>query len=524
MIDIPENINLAEYYLDRNVTLGRGDKVAVYYKDRTYTYAELVAYSNRVGNFLKSLGVEIEDRVMMIVNDSPEFVASWYGIIKIGAVATDVYSFLRPKDYEYFFNYTRAKVAIVDALALPNIEPIINKAKYLKHLVVIGQPDSAHAHLSFESLVESSSGELEVEETCADDVALWKFTSGSTGKPKGVQLTHRNSIYNFQTYGLQVLGLQSDDIVIAVPKLFFGYARDIAMVYCFGSGASVVLFSERTTAERIFDYVEKYRCTVLVNVPTMINAMINLPGAAERDLSSLRFCTSAGEALPEELYHRWKKMLGVEVLNCIGSCELYHMYISNRLGRVKPGSLGEMVPGYSAKICNAEGEIVPDGEEGVLWVQADSQGLGYWQAHAKSRQTFQGMWVNTGDLFRKDSEGYYWFVGRSGELLKVGGIFVAPLEIENCLLSHPAVGEVAVIGAPDAQGLIKPKAFIAVKAGHAASPELATELQRYVKEKLSPYKYPRTIEFMGKLPKNSNDKIDIKALKEIGMRHDRAAV
>jgi benzoate-CoA ligase len=217
-------------------------------------------------------------------------------------------------------------------------------------------------------------------------------------------------------------------------------------------------------------------------------------------------------------------MFDVEVLNCIGSCELYHMYISNRLGRVKPGSLGEMVPGYDAKICNAEGEIVPDGEEGVLWVQADSQGLGYWQAHAKSRQTFQGIWVNTGDLFRKDPEGYYWFVGRSGDLLKVGGIFVAPLEIENCLLSHPAVGEVAVIGAPDAQGLIKPKAFIAVKAGHEAGPELAAELQRYVKEKLSPYKYPRAVEFMEKLPKNSNDKIDIKALKEIGMRHDRAAV
>lgn len=522
MIDIPEQINLAEYYLDRNLALGRGDRVAVHYRNRTFTYAEMVAYSNRVGNFLKRLGVEIEDRVMMIVNDSPEFVASWYGIIKIGAVATDVYSYLRPKDYEYFFNYTRAKVAIVDADALPSIEPILDQAKHLKHVVVIGRSTPPHKHLAFESLVEASSDELEVEKTSADDVALWKFTSGSTGKPKGVLLTHRHSIYNFQAYGQQVLGLQPDDIVIAVPKLFFGYARDIAMVYCFGSGASVVLFPERTTPERIFDHVEKHRCTVLVNVPTMINAMINSPAAAGRDLSSLRFCTSAGEALPEELYHQWKKRFGVEVLNCIGSCELYHMYISNRLGRVKPGSLGEMVPGYEAKICNAAGEIVPDGEEGVLWVKGDSQALGYWQAQAKSRQTFQGMWVNTGDLFRKDAEGYYWFVGRSGDLLKVGGIFVAPLEIENCLLSHPAVGEVAVIGAPDAQGLIKPKAFIAVKAGHAAGPGLAAELQRYVKEKLSPYKYPRTIEFMEKLPKNSNDKIDIKALKAIGMRPDGA--
>jgi len=522
MVDIPEKINLAQFYLDRNLDLNRGAKTAVYYKDKTYSYAQLVAYSNKVGNFLKALGVEMEDRVLMVINDSPEFVASWYGIIKIGAVATDVYSYLRAKDYAYFLNYTRAKVAIVDAAALPRMESVLTQSPYLKHVVVIGGAGSDQ--LSFETLVENASADLAVAPTHADDVALWKFTSGSTGQPKGVMLTHRNSLFNYQTYGRQVLGLAPDDIVLSVPKLFFGYARDIGMVYGFGSGAAVALFPERTTAEGIFDYVEKYRATVLVNVPTMINAMINLPNAAERDLSSLRFCTSSGEALPEQLYRRWKQMFGVEILNCIGSCELYHVYITNRFGRVKPGSLGELVPGYEAKIADEDGIALAEGEEGILWIKGDSQGLGYWQAYAKSRRTFRGTWLNTGDLFRRDPDGYYWFLGRSGDLLKVGGIFVAPLEIENCLLGHPAVREAAVIGAPDPQGLIKPKAYVVVREGRKSGPELASELQQYVKNKLAPYKYPRWVNFLPQLPKNSNGKVDTKTLKEMESVNASAAL
>lgn len=522
MIEIPEKINMAQFYLDRNLELNRGDKTAIYYKDRTYSYAQLVSFSNKVGNFLKTLGVEVEDRVLMVVNDSPEFVASWYGIIKIGAVPTDVYSYLRAKDYDYFLNYTRAKVAIIDADALPRMEPVLGNSKYLKHVVVIG--GSGSDYLSFEKMVEKASNDLEIEQTHADDVALWKFTSGSTGQPKGVQLTHRNSLFSYHTYGLQVLGLRPDDIVLTVPKMFFGYARDIAMVFGFGSGASVVLFPERTRAEGIFDYIEKFRPTVLVNVPTMINAMINLPNAVERDLSSLRFCTSSGEALPEELYRRWKQLFDVEILNCIGSCELYHVYISNRLGRVKPGSLGELVPGYDSKIADEHGVEIAEGQEGILWVKGDSQGLGYWLAYAKSRQTFRGTWLNTGDLFRRDSDGYYWFLGRSGDLLKVGGIFVAPLEIENCLLSHPAVREAAVIGSADEQGLIKPKAFVVVQEGQESSPEFASELQQYVKTKLAPYKYPRWLDFLPSLPKNSNGKIDTKALKEMESPNAKTAV
>jgi benzoate-CoA ligase family protein len=478
--------------------------------------------SNKVGNILKDLGVEVENRVLLAINDSPEFVASWYGIIKIGAVATDVYTYLHEKDYEYFLNYTRAKVAIVDQATLPKIEKAATQSKYLKHLLVIG--GGSQQYLDFEALLGKTSDRLEVEKTKADDVALWKFTSGSTGQPKAVPLTHRNTYFNYLTFGRQILNLNQDDIVLSVPKLFFGYARDISMLYAFASGGSNVLFPERSTAERIADLVEHYRPTVLVNVPTMINAMIRLPDADKRDFSSLKFCTSAGEALPEELYTRWIDTFGVQVIDCIGSCELCHVYISNRLNKGKPGSLGQLVPGYEAKIVDENDRELPEGEEGILWVKGESQGLGYWQAYHKTRETFKGEWVNTGDLFRRDQDGYYWFVGRGGDVLKVGGIFVAPLQIENCLLTHEAVKEAAVIGAEDDRGLIKPKAYIVVTEGFQGTPELAAELQNYVKNNLAPYKYPRWTTFLSELPKDNNGKIRKKELIEMDKQHEQTTV
>jgi len=341
---------------------------------------------------------------------------------------------------------------------------------------------------------------------------MWKFTSGSTGKPKGVALTHRNSIYNFLCYGKQTLQYREDDITLSVPKLFFGYARDAGLVFPFGCGASAVIFPERSTADRIFDIIEKYKPTILINVPTMINNMISAPDAKDRDLSSLRFSTSAGEALPVELYRRWKDTFGSEVLDFIGSAELYHGYISNRQDDVKPGSLGKVVPGFQAKIVDTNGNEVPDGEVGVLWVKGESAGLYYWHSYEKSRKTFCGEWVNTGDLFRRDKEGYYWFAGRGGDVLKVGGIFVAPLEIENCLLTHPVVSECAVIGAEDYQGLIKPKAFIVLKDAKP-SEDMANEIKQHVKNNLAPYKYPRWVEFIDELPKDDRGKVRKRALK-----------
>ncbi len=507
MDQIPEQINLTTFYLDRNLEEGRADKPALYYGDRPYTYKGVDVLANRVGNVLRELGVEPENRVLLALNDSPEFVASWFGIVKIGAVATDVYSFLQVKDYTYFLDYTRAKVAIADLQTADKIREAARGSRWLKHILVAGGQTPPEGLLSFDRLVARTSDHLDPEDTHADDVALWKFTSGSTGKPKGVPLTHRNSIYNYLHYARQVLAYTEDDITLSVPKLFFGYARDAGVVFAFGAGAAAAIFSERSTPERIFDMIERYRPTVLINVPTMINKMVAHPDARKRDLSSLRFSTSAGEALPAELYHRWRQTFDVEVLDCIGSAELYHCYLSNRLGRVRPGSVGEVVPGYEAKVLDDHGHEVPDNEPGVLWARGQSAGLGYWHAYGKAQRTFHGEWVNTGDLFRKDPDGYFWFVGRGGDVIKVGGIFVAPLEIENCLLTHPAVMECAVIGAPDDQGLLKPKAFIVPHPGTAPSDDLASELAEYVKTQLAPYKYPRWVTFLERLPKDDRGKV-----------------
>ncbi len=522
MLEIPEQLNLASFYLENNLKRGFGDKVAIYFKNEAYTYKQISSLSNKLGNILKNLGIENENRVLLAINDSPEFVVSWYGIIKIGAVATDVYTYLHPKDYEYFLNYTRAKVAIVDQATLPRVEKVAAESKYLRHLVVIGR--NKHPHLDFEILLGKASDRLEIEKTKADDVAFWKFTSGSTGQPKAVPLTHRNTYFNYHTFGKQILNLNQDDIVLSVPKLFFGYARDISMLYNFASGGASVLFPERSTAERIAGFIEQYRPTVLVNVPTMINAMIRLPDAAKRDFSSLKFCTSAGEALPAELYKRWIDTFGVPILDCIGSCELCHVYISNRLDNIRPGSLGQLVPGYEAKIVDDNGQELPEDEGGILWVKGESQGLGYWQAYYKTRETFIGEWVNTGDIFRRDEDGFYWFVGRDGDVLKVGGIFVAPLQIENCLLTHQAIKEVAVIGTKDEQGLIKPKAFIVVNEGFNGTQDLANELKNYVKNNLAPYKYPRSISFLPTLPKDNNGKIRKRELIEMEKQHGQTSL
>jgi benzoate-CoA ligase family protein len=512
MIEIPERINLASYYLDSNLKAGHAKKAAVYFEGKAFSYQDMAALANKAGHVLQDLGVEPEDRVLIALNDTPEFIAAWFGIIKIGAVATDVYSYLQPKDYEYFLNYTRAKVAIVDPSTVDKIESVAPKCRHLKRLMVVGQKARGKL-LSFEELMGKASDRLDAEDTHADDIALWKFTSGSTGQPKGVALTHRNSIYNFLTYGKQVLQYRENDITLSVPKLFFGYARDAGVVYAFGAGAAAAIFSERSTPEKLFDMIETYKPTVLVNVPTMINSMIEFPGAKSRDLSSLRFSTSAGEALPAELYHRWKETFGVEVLDFIGSAELYHGYISNRLGEVRAGSLGQLVPGYEGKIIDHDGKELPDGEVGELCVKGQSAGLLYWNEYEKTRKTFKGDWVHTGDLFRRDKDGYYWFMGRGGDVLKVGGIFVAPLEIENCLLAHPAVKECAVIGAADPQGLIKPMAFIVTKEGVKPSEDLGRAIQDYVKSTLAPYKFPRWVKFMDELPKDDRGKIRKRALK-----------
>jgi benzoate-CoA ligase len=539
---------MADYFLYHNVEEGRENKTCLYFEDQTYTYGDTVRMSNRVGNALRELGVHQENRILIILPDCPEFVWTWFGAARIGAVIAMVNPLMTAEDYKYYLNYTRARVAVIPQSLREAFGEVAKDSPYLKSVLVAGRDvtptvslrggeeaatvdspadpgvedpqtnslryNSSISWSSFNEAVNSAAAECIPADTHRDDIAIWLFSSGSTGQPKGAVHLQHDLPFNTEVFAKRTIGVGENDLTVSVPKLFFGYATGTNLLFPFAVGAATALFSERSTPEKLFQVIERYRPTILTTVPTMINSMLNAPDAAQRDLSSLRFCYSAGEALPIELYERWKKTLGIEICDGIGSAEMFHIYISNRPGDVKPGSLGKVVDGYEAKIVDAEGQSVPTGQMGTLRIKGDSAALCYWNAHEKSKETFAGDWCTTGDQFHVDEEGYYWYHGRTDDMLKVSGIFVAPAEIENCLLTHEAVLECAVIGAEAGDGLIKPKAFVVLREDFAAGEELAEEIKGFVKSHLALYKYPRWIEFVSSLPKNDRGKIDRKKLKQ----------
>jgi benzoate-CoA ligase family protein len=513
--DVPRELNLASWFVDRNVEDGRGARTALIGPNGSTTYAELAELTNRCGNVLRELGVRAEERVLLALSDGVELVALWYGAQKIGAVTAEVYTFLQAKDYAYYLDYTRAGVVVADDTTIDRVREAADSSRWLRWILVVGaEQELKPRDASFDALVAAAPAELEPAPTTRDDIAIWKFTTGSTGAPKAAVHPQHSPVLSFDWYARGVLDLRADDVVLPVPKLFFGYARDLTALYPFGVGAAGIVFPERTTPERIFDLVARHRPSILVQVPTMMAAMAAHPDAAAQDLSCLRLCTSAGEALPAELYERWRATFGVEVLDGIGSSEAYHIYVSNRPGRVRPGSVGEVVPGYRTRIVGEDGHEVPDGETGTLWVEGDTAALMYWNEHAKTKETFSGDLVKTGDLFVRDSDGYFWFRGRGDQLLKVGGVWVAPAEVEQCLAAHPDVVECAVVGFEEA-GLTLTRAHVVLRAGVAPSAELARALQEHVRGTLSPHKYPRDVRFASELPKTPSGKIDRRALLEV---------
>src|SRR5687768_474255 len=510
-VEFPERFNMADYFLYHNVEEGREGKTCLYYRDETYTYGDAVRRSNRAGGALRELGLRMEDRVLIVLPDCPEFAWVWFGAAKVGGVITMVNPLLPAEDYRYYLEYTRARVAVVHESLLANFARAAEGAEHLRSVLVVGE-ERGRFH-SFKEATGAQPDELEPADTHRDDPAIWLFTSGSTGHPKGAVHLQHDLPYNTECYAKGVLGVGENDLTVSVPKLFFGYATGTNLLFPFASGGAAALFSERSTPEKLFEVIERYRPTILTSVPTMIGGMLNLEGAAGRDLSSLRMCLSAGEALPEELYRRWVETFGVEIYDGIGSAEMFHIYITNRPGDVKPGSLGRVVEGYEAQVVDGEGRPVPAGEMGTLRVRGDSAALCYWQAHEKSKETFAGDWCTTGDQFHADAEGYFWYHGRTDDMLKVSGVFVAPAEIENCLLQHEAVLEAAVVGHDAGDGLVKPKAFVVLREGRDAGDEMAQALKEFVKSRLAPYKYPRWVEFVPSLPKNDRGKIDRKSLK-----------
>jgi benzoate-CoA ligase len=510
----PERFNLAHYYLDHNVEEGRGEKAALLLGEESRTFAELSRRAARLAGALRQAGVRPEERVLLLLPDGFEFAETFFGVLRAGAVFAMVNPLLKREDYAYYLDYTRARVVVAHASVLPELAPAVKASRLCQRVLVVGG-DAGEFTPYEEALaaVEDGSPETELEPTGPDDLAGWLFTSGSTGHPKGCVHTHADFAYNTETYALRVVGYREDDRCLSVPKLFFGYATGTNLMFPFRVGASAVLFPGRSTADELFDQLAAHRPTLLTSVPTMINNMLRSPRCEEADFSSLRVCLSAGEALPAKLYEEWKARTGVEILDGIGSAEMFHIYISNYPGDVKLGSLGRIVPGYEARIVGPDGTEVADGEPGRLCIRGGSTALCYWGDRAKSRESFQGEWCTSADVFRRDADGYYFYEGRTDDLIKVSGIWTSPLEIENTLLAHPAVGEVCVLGCEDEQRLVKPFAFVALEEGHEGTDRLATELKTWVKDRLAPHKYPRWFEWRAALPKNDRGKVARKVLR-----------
>jgi benzoate-CoA ligase family protein len=508
--DIPERFNLSDYFLGARIREGRGDHVAVIDDRGRYSYRDVDQMASRVGNALKARGVGPEDRVLIALHDRVEFAATFFGTLRIGAVVTMVNPDLPDGDYAHYVDYTRARAIVCEARLAARIRSLLERAPLVRALVVCDPVDGAVVEDApgerWSDAVGTASPELATFDSSKDDPAIWLFTSGSTGKPKAAVHLHHDFAFNTECYAKRVLGIRPDDVTLGVPKLFFGYATGSNLMFPFAVGATTVLFADRSTPERIFASIEKYRPTILTSVPTMINKMAQAD-CAPKTLAPLRLCISAGEALPEELYHRWMARFGVEILDGIGSAELFHIYISNRPGEVRPGTLGRVVPGYEARLVGPEGNDVADGEIGTLWVKGDSAAVYYHQAHEKSKEVLRGDWVVSGDLFTRDADGYFRYAGRADDLLKVGGIFVAPTEVEGCLVQHPEVSEAAVVGFEDDDGLVKAMAYVVPKAGVTPCPELSARIIEHARARLAHYKVPRRVELVASLPRSDRGKI-----------------
>lgn len=498
MRDLPERLNIADYFLDARVREGRGGRPALLTDTGTRSYWDVQALANRFGNVLAKAGVEFEHRVLIALPDSPEFVAALFGALKLGAVVVMVNPGIPPSDLEPLFEYTRARAIITHRDCAAAFQTAAHGSRFVKAVCVVGDSE-------FDARVASASPLLETFPSHRDDPAIWLFSGGTTGRPKAVVQTHRSFANTANCYAEMVIGYTEHDVTLSAPKLYFGYATGSNLFFPFAAGAAVALFPEPATAEILFERIHRYRPTILINVPTMINKMVSHPKAGAQDLSSLRVCTSAGEALPVELYERWMKVFGIELLDGLGTAEMWHIFISNRPGFVKPGTLGRVVPGFEIKVCHEDGRTLPAGETGWLWVRGGSRAIGYWQQMEKTADGFRGDWYVSGDLITLDADGYVTYCGRGDEMLKVSGKWLAPQEVEGCLLQHPAVAEAAVVGVPDASGLIKPVAHI-VRRGTREG--LAEELKRFVRDRLDPYKHPREVIFVDSLPRTHLGKVD----------------
>jgi benzoate-CoA ligase family protein len=496
--------NVAVPFVDRHLAEGRGRKVAIRCRDGEVRYDELAASVNRCGNALLRLGLARGQRLLLVVKDCPEFFYLFWGAIKAGIVPVPLNTILRAADYRHIFQDSACDGVAFSTEFATEVEPAIAGARPPPRvaLLVSGAPHS------LASLMLDASPRLEAVPAAATAACFWLYSSGSTGRPKGVVHRHRDLVATSELFGRGVLGIGEDDVIFSAAKLFFAYGLGNAMTFPLWAGATTTLLDARPTAANTLEHVERYRPTLYFGVPTLYAAQLQALETATPDLSSLRLCVSAGEALPADLFRRWKERTGLTIVDSIGTTESANAFISNRPGDARPGTSGKPVPGYQARIVDAAGREVATGEQGRLQVHGLSMAPYYWNNPEKTRTTMLGGdWIDTGDTFSRDEEGFYHYCGRNDDMLKVGGIWCSPIEIEAQLIAHPAVLEVAVVGSPDGAGLVKPEAYVVLRAGAEPGDHLAEALMAHCKSHLAPYKFPRRIHFVAELPKTATGKI-----------------
>jgi len=510
-VDVPRDYNAAVDFVDRHLAEGRGGNVAFIDDLNRYTYKQLAERVNRVGNALLELEVTMEQRIMMCVLDTIDFPAVFFGAIKAGAVPVATNTLLTTNDYEYMLADSRAQVLIVSDLLYEKFAPLIDAAPHLRHVVIAGEGAAKiadkHDHQVLDDLMSTASDALEPAATVADDAGFWLYSSGSTGAPKGAVHLQADLVNTAALYGVGVLGISEDDLVFSAAKLFFAYGLGNGMSFPLFVGATAVLMAERPTPEAVMKRLKDHNPTIYYGVPTLYGAMLADENCTrENGSNALKACVSAGEALPEDIALRWKERFGVDIYDGLGSTEMLHIFLANSPDDIRYGTSGKAVPGYELKLVDEDNQPSAPGEIGELLVKGPSSASAYFNNRVKSLATFEGAWTRTGDKYTQDADGYYIYSGRSDDMLKVGGIWVSPFEVESALLAHDAVLEAAVVGQADDKDLIKPKAYIILNDGQG-SDALADDLKAFVKDRLAPYKYPRWIEFVDELPKTATGKI-----------------
>ncbi len=516
-LNLPRKFNAAQYFVDRNVAEGRGDKTAILFEDQVVSYNFLLENVNRLANVLAELGVGMETRVMLLLRDTPEMIYSFYGAIKTGAVPIPTNILMKAPDFLYMLNDSRAPVLIVDSVFLPEIEKILDQAEFLKNVVVCGERD--HDRFSFNELLEKAGTDFKTAETTCDDAAFWLYSGRNPEKLMGAVHHHSHMIYCAEAYAKGILNMTADDRAMG-SFLFFAYGLGNGVYFPFAVGATTILISHPPKPELFYEDLVKYKPTLFFTVPTLLGGLADyketcrLEGKDLPEVDSLRACISSAEILSPEIYRRFKEEFGVEILDGTGSTEICHIFLSNQFGEVRPGSTGKVVPGYQSRLLDEDGKPVGPGQIGNLLISGGSIASAYWNQREETRRNMLGEWFVTGDRYSVDEDGYFYFRGRSDDMLRVGGKWLAPQEVEKTLNRHPAVAESVVVGCADKDELIKPYAFVVLNPDVSPSDNLQEDIKQFVRDRIAAYKYPRWVEFTDSIPKTAGGKVQRFVLQE----------